>query len=52
MKLMEEAGIKVYRYTQQELSQLQLAAASTWPALANTMTKEFMDEFVKELGPK
>jgi TRAP-type C4-dicarboxylate transport system substrate-binding protein len=52
MKLMEESGIQVFRYTQAELADLQKAVAGTWPALANTMTKEFMDEFVKELGPK
>jgi TRAP-type C4-dicarboxylate transport system substrate-binding protein len=52
MKLMEEAGIKVFKYTQAELLPLQKAAAATWPALASTMTKEFMDEFAKELGPK
>jgi TRAP-type C4-dicarboxylate transport system substrate-binding protein len=52
MKQMEEAGIKVFRYTEAELLPLMKAVAGTWPALANTMTKEFVDEFVKELAPK
>jgi TRAP-type C4-dicarboxylate transport system substrate-binding protein len=52
MKMMEEAGIEVFRYTLTDLAELQKAAASTWPALASTMSEEFMDEFVKELGPK
>jgi TRAP-type C4-dicarboxylate transport system substrate-binding protein len=52
MKLMEESGIQVFRYTEQELLPLMKAVAGTWPALANTMTKEFVDEFIKELAPK
>lgn len=52
MKLMEESGIKVYRYTEAELLPMMKAVAETWPALTDTMTKEFMDEFVKELAPK
>jgi TRAP-type C4-dicarboxylate transport system substrate-binding protein len=52
MKLMEEAGIQVFKYSEEELLPLMKAVAATWPALANTMTKEFVDEFVKELAPK
>jgi TRAP-type C4-dicarboxylate transport system substrate-binding protein len=52
MKLMEEAGIQVFKYSEEELLPLMKAVATTWPALANTMTKEFVDEFVKELAPK
>jgi TRAP-type C4-dicarboxylate transport system substrate-binding protein len=52
MKLMRDAGIQVFTYTAEELLPMRLAAVSTWPALANTMTKQFMEEFEKELGPK
>jgi TRAP-type C4-dicarboxylate transport system substrate-binding protein len=52
MKLMEESGIKVYKYTAEELLPMMKAASATWPALADTMTQEFIDEFVKELAPK
>jgi TRAP-type C4-dicarboxylate transport system substrate-binding protein len=52
MQLMREAGIEVFTYTAEELSEMQKAVAATWPALADTMTKPFIDEFVKELGPK
>jgi TRAP-type C4-dicarboxylate transport system substrate-binding protein len=52
MKLMRDAGIQVFTYTAKELSPIQQAVVSTWPALADTMTKPFMDEFVKELAPK
>jgi TRAP-type C4-dicarboxylate transport system substrate-binding protein len=52
MKLMKEAGVQVFPYTKEELSEIQKAVVATWPALANTMTKPFMDEFQKELAPK
>jgi TRAP-type C4-dicarboxylate transport system substrate-binding protein len=52
MRLMREAGIEVFTYTAAELSDIQKAVAGTWPALADTMGKPFIDEFVKELGPK
>jgi TRAP-type C4-dicarboxylate transport system substrate-binding protein len=52
MQLMREAGIEVFTYTAEELSDIQRAVAGTWPALSDTMTKPFMDEFVKELAPK
>ncbi|MDR3353655.1 MAG: TRAP transporter substrate-binding protein DctP, partial [Synergistaceae bacterium] len=52
MKLMREAGIEVFTYTAEELSEIQKAVAATWPALADTMTEPFINEFVKELGPK
>jgi TRAP-type C4-dicarboxylate transport system substrate-binding protein len=52
LKLMEEAGIEVHRYTEEELLPMMKAVSETWPALANSMTKEFMDEFIKELAPK
>jgi TRAP-type C4-dicarboxylate transport system substrate-binding protein len=52
LKLMEDAGIKVYRYTDEELRPMMKAVSETWPALSGVMTKEFMDEFVKEFTPK
>ena len=52
LKLMEEAGIQVFTYTAEELLPLMKAVAETWPALSNTMTQEFVDEFVKELAPQ
>jgi TRAP-type C4-dicarboxylate transport system substrate-binding protein len=52
MKLMQDAGIQVFKYTQAELAPLQQAVVASWPDLAPTMTKPFMDEFEKELAPK
>ncbi|GHV30860.1 C4-dicarboxylate ABC transporter substrate-binding protein [Synergistales bacterium] len=51
-KLMADAGIKVFKYTAKELLPIQQAVAATWPKLADTMTKPFMDEFNRELAPK
>ncbi|MFT5726198.1 MAG: TRAP-type C4-dicarboxylate transport system substrate-binding protein [Desulforhopalus sp.] len=52
MDLMREKGIEVVTYTKEELAPIMAAAASTWPKLEKNMTKELMDEFRKELGPK
>ncbi len=52
MAMMREMGIKVFTYTPEELAPIAKAAASTWPMLEDKMTKELMDEFRKELGPK
>ena len=52
MDLMKKQGIKVYTYSETELLPIQKAVAATWDKLSATMTKEFMDEFIKELAPK
>ena len=52
MDLMREKGIEVMTYTKEELAPIMKACASTWPELEKNMTKELMDEFRKELGPK
>lgn len=52
MDLMRKKGIEVFTYTKEELEPIMKAAASTWPKLEKNMTKELMDEFRKELGPK
>ena len=52
MDLMEKKGIKVFKYTKEELGPIMKASASTWPKLEENMTKELMDEFRKELAPK
>ncbi len=52
MALMKEKGIEVFTYTKEELAPIMKASASTWSALEKNMTKELMDEFRKELGPK
>lgn len=52
MDLMRKQGIKVYTYSEKELLPIQQAVAVTWSGLSSTMTKEFMDEFSKELAPK
>jgi TRAP-type C4-dicarboxylate transport system substrate-binding protein len=53
MDLMEKKGIKVFRYTQQELTPLAEACATTWDALGKKgMTPELIKEFKKELAPK
>lgn len=52
MDLMKKQGIQVFTYSEKELLPIQKAVAMTWSKLSNTMTKEFMDEFEKELAPK
>lgn len=52
MDLMKKQGIQVFTYSENELLPIQKAVAVTWSKLSNTMTKEFMDEFQKELAPK
>ncbi len=52
MELMKEKGIEVFTYTKEELAPIMKACATTWPKLEKNMTKELMDEFRKELGPK
>ncbi|PHR24044.1 MAG: C4-dicarboxylate ABC transporter substrate-binding protein [Desulfotalea sp.] len=52
MELMRKKGIKVMTYTKEQLVPIMKAAASTWPKLEKNMTKELIDEFRKELGPK
>lgn len=50
MDEMEKKGIKVFRYTQEELSDLADACATTWDALGEKgMTPELIAEFRKEL---
>ena len=51
MKLMEEKGIKVFRYTPKELQPIKQACVTTWEALANHgMTQELMKEFKENLA--
>lgn len=52
MELMRKKGIEVFTYTKEELAPIMAACASTWQELEKNMTKELMDEFRKELGPK
>jgi len=52
MQLMKDSGIQVFTYTEEELRPLQQAVIASWPALAPTMTKEFMEEFEKALTLK
>lgn len=52
MELMRKQGITVFTYSEKELLPIQKAVAATWDNLSGTMTKEFMDEFSKELSPK
>ncbi len=52
MDLMRKKGIEVFTYTKEELAPLMKASASTWTKLEKNMTKELMDDFRKELGPK
>lgn len=44
LQAMRDAGIQVFTYTSEELSQLRDAVIDSWPGLAATMTKEFIDE--------
>ncbi len=52
MELMRQKGIQVFTYTEEELTPIAEACASTWPRLEKNMGKELMDEFRKELAPK
>ncbi len=52
MDLMEKKGIKVHRYTKEELAPLMKACAAEWPKLEKTMGKKLIKEFQKELAPK
>lgn len=51
MKLMEKKGIKVYRYTPEQLKPLKKACQSVWSELGKRgMGEELMSEFKRELG--
>lgn len=52
MDLMKKQGIQVFTYSEKELLPIRQAVAATWSKLSGTMTKDFMDEFQKELSPK
>lgn len=51
MELMKKKGIKVYTYTEDQLKPIKEACVGVWPELGKRgMTKELMEEMVKELG--
>lgn len=51
MQLMEKKGIKVFRYTPEELKPIKESCSKTWGKLAKRgMTKPLMNEFIKNLG--
>lgn len=50
MQKMREAGIEVVTYTAEELEPIRQAVMSTWPQLSGSMTKEFIDELIEEVG--
>jgi TRAP-type C4-dicarboxylate transport system substrate-binding protein len=50
LEMMEKEGIQVYRYTAEELQPIKEAIVASWDQLADSMGKEFIDEFKKELG--
>ena len=50
MELMRKAGIQVHTYTAAELEPIRQAVIASWPQLAKTMTKEFVDEMTAEVG--
>jgi TRAP-type C4-dicarboxylate transport system substrate-binding protein len=50
LDLMEKRGMKVHRYTTEELQPIKKAVVATWDQLAGSMGKDFIDEFKKELG--
>ncbi|MEG1641492.1 MAG: TRAP transporter substrate-binding protein DctP [Synergistaceae bacterium] len=51
MKLMEKKGIKVYRYTPEQLAPIKKACSTTWETLGKRgMTKPLMKEFKEKLG--
>ena len=51
MDLMEKKGIKVYRYTEEQLAPIKEACVSTWEEVGKAGTGvELMKEFKKELG--
>ena len=51
MQMMRDYGIEVHTYTQEELTPLAEACATTWEKLEKNMTKELMDEFRKNMAP-
>ena len=50
MKLMEKKGIKVYRYTPEELQPLKKSCSEAWGKLGRSMGKGLIKEFKQELG--
>ncbi len=51
MQMMRDYGIEVHTYTQEELTPLAEACATTWGKLEKNMTKELMDEFRENMAP-
>ena len=51
MQMMRDYGIEVHTYTQEQLTPLAEACATTWQALEKNMTKELMDEFRVNMAP-
>ena len=51
MQMMRDYGIEVHTYTQEELTPLAEASATTWSELEKNMTKELMDEFRVNMAP-
>lgn len=51
MKLMEEKGIKVFKYTEEELRPLKEACMATWAEMGkNGVGEELMKEFTEKMG--
>ena len=50
LELLEQAGIQVHRYSSEELQPIKEAIVASWDQLADSMGKDFIDEFKKELG--
>ena len=51
MRMMRDYGIEVHTYTEEELTPLAEACATTWTQLEKNMTKELMDEFRANMAP-
>ncbi|MBL3592537.1 MAG: TRAP transporter substrate-binding protein DctP [Synergistaceae bacterium] len=51
MQMMRDYGIEVHTYTEEELTPLAEACATTWTQLEKNMTKELMDEFRANMAP-
>ncbi len=51
MQMMRDYGIEVHTYTEEELTPLAEACATTWEKLEKNMTKELMDEFRTAMAP-
>ena len=50
MEMMRKKGIEVHVYTAEELEPIRQAVIASWPKLYSSMTKEFVDEMIAEVG--